>query len=700
MRFGKGVAAVMTIARMCLLAAVVLLPLLGGSAELMALAIFAVLAAGGWLAWATAKPRPAWRRVPLAWPLLAVALVTVLSTFTSVYRAASVQVCWQLAVVLALTLLGFQVPFERKHLWIGLGLFGVALLAGQLYGLWFWYTWLIGQHLLTWRVQSTWENANFYAGFLLLTLPLLCALAWYALRRAWRVVGGVAVVLGLVALALTQSRGGILAFLVVACVFGPLWLRVDSALTPKRLGLLAAGIVLFIGFALALPFGQRILNPAVRDSQAHSQQFRVYTWKADLRIAKHYPLLGSGPGTFRSVFGQYQTAGYTVQGHHTYLQTAAETGLLGLGALLWLLGSMAALGIRVLRRPAAGEESRLPRVLAVALLAGGVALGLHGLVDSDWLYTGIQLSLLLQAALVWRMAMPEEAPRLAPGWVRILLPVGMAVVSLTLLLGARAEQLLLDGENAFNRLYTLTDQAQQFDAYQEGLSDFHQALNLAPNNALYLRHAAPYLPKEECAELLQRAMRVEPTNSANWVSWGDYLRNEKRYAEAATAYATALEKQPNELRVLYRLAETQYALHEDGKALQALENITRTIGTPMYKYHPIDVPEPWYAEAWYGQAVIAEANNLYAGGFDAILWRMYASTIEAAHHYDTGYTVEAEAMATIQHTEDEREKMRVLAATAYVRLKAIAPPHFWKPYNDTVDPKLALPEKDWGNPFP
>ncbi|OPZ85139.1 MAG: O-Antigen ligase [bacterium ADurb.Bin429] len=606
-----------------------------------------------------------------------------------------------MTVTAALALLALQVDVTRAQLWVGARVFAAGMLASLLYGFWGSFTWV---EPLAWRVQSTWENANFYAAFLLLTLPLLAVFARVAPRRDERAGYLLVMFLGLVALVLTQSRGGLLAFLLGLLAFAPAWLWAEGKLSSKAIGLLAAGFVLFVGIVLLSPLGKRVLDPEVRARQLHSQMFRVYTWQSDLRMIQDRPLLGFGPGTFASVFGRYQIAGYTRHGHHIYLQAAVETGLLGLAALLWLFAAVAAVGVRASAVPSPRSPgSPIPpapfparegggRLLGIGLLGGLLALALHGLVDSDWLYSGIQLTLLFAAVMAWRMTAESPATRSAPAWARAGIPVALLVISFALVMGARAEQSMAEGEALLGLVMTEPDEQQRARLYADAIDSFRGALNLAPMNARYLRQASIYLPRDEARALLERARALEPTNSANWLFLGNYYLQGDEYARAREAYVRALHEQPNLLPALFGVAKTAWRMNDADAVLRAVEDILATRGTPLDEFHPIEVPEPWYTQAAYAAGVL-----YYRAGKFTEAHKAFAMTISEANAYEDGFTKEAEAWAMASRNAGEREKMKTLAATARQFLFDL------QVYSDPLseeERKLLLPEKERVNPFP
>ena len=65
---------------------------------------------------------------------------------------------------------------------------------------------------------------------------------------------------------------------------------------------------------------------------------RIVLWKEAIAIIKDHPFLGCGLNTYSIVAPKYKIAeGGGIYPHNSYLQMAAETGLLGLGAFLWII---------------------------------------------------------------------------------------------------------------------------------------------------------------------------------------------------------------------------------------------------------------------------------------------------------------------------------------------------------------------------
>jgi O-antigen ligase len=126
---------------------------------------------------------------------------------------------------------------------------------------------------------------------------------------------------------------------------------------------------------------------------------RPVLWAAALRIASERPWLGLGPDNFRHVYGRYariERPDPRVHANNMYLEVLAGAGVIGLLALLWLLGTAGhALWLRCRRAP-------LTRLMpAAAALAAWLMVAGHGLVDSFLSFTTTYLTFALAAGLAF-----------------------------------------------------------------------------------------------------------------------------------------------------------------------------------------------------------------------------------------------------------------------------------------------------------
>jgi len=262
------------------------------------------------------------------------------------------------------------------------------------------------------RVPGTLGNPIFLGALLVMTIPLALwrlVLAVEAARSAlarrdgprargvraalilaW---GAVAVVEG-GGLLFTRSRGPFAGLLVALVVFGlalaharalPWLRRAATILGVGAILVLLAANLWASGAGRAAASAPRVLRwaPATSDSS----EVRLLIWRPALDLVARRPVLGCGLDTLMTCYYPvYPTPLRHIEApnavpdrmHNILLDAAAETGLLGLGALLVLLGVTARTLLRLTRRAAHSPERALAAALLAALL-GHVAEGLFGI---------------------------------------------------------------------------------------------------------------------------------------------------------------------------------------------------------------------------------------------------------------------------------------------------------------------------------
>ncbi len=100
----------------------------------------------------------------------------------------------------------------------------------------------------------------------------------------------------------------------------------------KKSGILLFTVILAVTFLVAI-YGTSHLEGRFDNVFDHFKERRLVIWGNTLDLVKDYPLMGSGLGTFRSVFQLYTPVGWTgitKHAHNDYLEILSETGILGL----------------------------------------------------------------------------------------------------------------------------------------------------------------------------------------------------------------------------------------------------------------------------------------------------------------------------------------------------------------------------------
>ena len=192
-----------------------------------------------------------------------------------------------------------------------------------------------------------------------------------------------------------------------------------------------------VGFLWFLWFGDRILRRwqaraavvtlvvAIASLSARSYireqwqtDVRPPIWKATVSMISARPFLGHGLGTYVAVYPRYRLAKYflrpkatnvTDHAHNELLEVAAEQGLVGLSATLWLWTTAVWCGARAVRQSQGAD-----RRAALGLLGAMLVLMLHGLVDVDLRFLPNQSLLwLLMGLLVGRCIGSSSMARIA-----------------------------------------------------------------------------------------------------------------------------------------------------------------------------------------------------------------------------------------------------------------------------------------------
>lgn len=303
-----------------------------------------------------------------------------------------------------------------------------------------------GRLVTTLRYGGPLTDSNFWGRHLILGLPLAGALIVRAVKsdRNRAAVGwGVALLVLLVGVYLTQSRGSLIAAGLVVVV----WV-LASGPTARRWGLMSLPIGTLLLFLPGV--GNRLVDLVGDVAQAGSNYSvdqsvlgRLAAQEIAWKMFQERPIFGFGTGVYRVVVPQYADRVPTAvetptdAAHNLYAQLAAESGIVGLiGWTVFVGGFAVAVAIRLTRTSPAVAPAE--RSLAAALLAGIVG----------WSFASIFLHLayfrtfgiiLALAGAVATAARPEIdfAVQTRPSRVRetaLALGVGAAATALVLVL--------------------------------------------------------------------------------------------------------------------------------------------------------------------------------------------------------------------------------------------------------------------------
>lgn len=224
-----------------------------------------------------------------------------------------------------------------------------ALVASSVLGLAYgYYRLVIAGTSKTLQLHSV-GHANHTAIYIAIMLGV-CASWIFARWKAWhagrRVVSLAIAALLLGSLVVTQSRGAVVAGLVVVPLLAAAW-------WPRwRAPLVASAAAVAVTIAIAIGFGAEIVRKQQdRITEANVLAFRDGIWRSALAAWERYPWFGVGMDNYSGITPErierwrneagkpYDAANYVrfPHGHSLYLNTLAERGMVGAAALAAVL---------------------------------------------------------------------------------------------------------------------------------------------------------------------------------------------------------------------------------------------------------------------------------------------------------------------------------------------------------------------------
>lgn len=329
----------------------------------------------------------AWIKTPLDWPILILLLVVLFSTLFSVHRPSSFKALLLLVNYVVIYYLVIHTVRSREKLrillWVILGtgaflaIYGLIKFSGLNILPWFHYADLPDFGALT----STYGNPNNIAGFFEMTIPLVLGLLLGDRRGKRSQILYLPMLLFFgTALILTLSRGGWtctmlgMIFLLSILLFSEEFPRHRTVII-----LTCSSIFAVLVLLSSYPAVKELLTVRQIVDQAGGLDGRLQISKAVGVMIQEKPFLGFGPGTFAYSFFKFQPAG--IQGwynmaHNDYVHFIAETGILLLVIMVWMIIALFWQGFKKLHSP-----SLFIRGANLGSMAGIVAILFHSFVD-------------------------------------------------------------------------------------------------------------------------------------------------------------------------------------------------------------------------------------------------------------------------------------------------------------------------------
>ncbi len=504
-------------------------------------------------------------------PLLAVVLSAVASTRFSVHPQLGLGLLPRLAGNLAIFLLAARTPSDRLPELCRWWIFVAVLVAGN--GLL-----RLGSEP---EFISTLGNWDFLGTYLAASLIIMIS---YGGR--WPALGSLVVI---VAMCFCRSRGAWLALGAVSLLW---FLGFRNRFFQRWQARAAVVVVVLVGAAaLMRPYVQRQWQTDVRPM----------IWKATLDMIATRPLLGHGLGAYVAVYPAYRLPEYflrpkatnvTDHAHNELLEIAAEQGLIGLAATLWLWATAVWCGFCVCHRLDGASQRCLWGLFGAMLV-----LMFHGLVDVDLRYLPNQSLLwLLMGLFVGGDATPSR-------WRRITIyprPVRWCVAGICLILGiwitvaAVFRPVSADLQDRQARI------AEERGDLRAAVQHAGDALALEPfrlSTRYLLAGALSGLPEPEAHDdAIEQCLRIEelaPDYADVTYNLGQLYLQGRRPLEAVPYLRRAVEINPYKMDRRIALAS---ALHEIGQNDEALQQLDRVLQVQPHNTEAQDLRRKMQAE--------------------------------------------------------------------------------------------------------
>jgi O-antigen ligase/polysaccharide polymerase Wzy-like membrane protein len=233
---------------------------------------------------------------------------------------------------------------------------------------------------LRWRAGGPLGDANAYAQWLVILLPVALERATAQARTVLRIGAAATAACAIAAVLVSQSRGGLLALVVVGAVL--LW----RARSPRVVAAVALAVVAVVLVAGPGRVGRQIsrfdevtavVTRHVEKSYS-SESGRVSTFWAGAYMWRDHPVLGVGFANYEDEYLPYakdlaiDSSGKVRSAHTAVIEVAAETGSVGLVAFATLVVAAAAISVRAVRALREVGDRGSARLVG-AMQLGGVA---------------------------------------------------------------------------------------------------------------------------------------------------------------------------------------------------------------------------------------------------------------------------------------------------------------------------------------
>jgi O-antigen ligase len=278
-------------------------------------------------------------------------------------------------------------------------------------------------------VTGTFINRNYFAGYLLLVIPLSMGFffsreALHASRfKGWRqrlssldgktLLIGFGIIVMIIGLIFSASRMGILSLLLSFTLISILFKPARKGKGFSKTTLLILGLALLWAVWIGL---DAVIGPFFNVSE--DLKWRRMVWENTLKIVKDFPILGSGLGSFSQIFPMYRSfhmRRLVTHPENDFLQLSSEIGLIGIGILFILFVFLFVRAVSGLRSMSTTDSRRY---IGIGGLVGILALMFHSLVERNLQVPANAFLFAFIWALVLRMGSFKQREKAVAGEIK------------------------------------------------------------------------------------------------------------------------------------------------------------------------------------------------------------------------------------------------------------------------------------------
>jgi len=484
------------------------------------------------------------------------------------------------------------------------------------------------------RVYSTMGNPDYMAAQFSILIPFLIVLLISPVKNTYKILLTLFLFLMLMLIIVSHGRGAWLGFIVSLIYMFIMFAIFYGKEFFIKYKLFFTSIIVFIIFLIIIfsipnPLNKNSIIKRIKELNLENDAVvvRLFYWESALQMIKSNPFLGVGIGGFslnssfyqRKVFDRWEKSHpalarkvaphvelYT---HNDYLQTLAETGILGFGVYLLCFFSILVMSFS----KAIKEQNILYKNLLLGITGSIIAFLINGLLNFPWrvIPTLILLFLIFSIFSLFENKKPINfnylPSRLIISLFLIFLPVFSVlqiqsfIANMCIKLGQTqfSQEKYEDAKNTFLRalssnprgtdkielsLYTgnAFNSLKQIDKaiyyYNEGLKMFPNFIEAHYNvGNVYMNNNLTEKAIQEYKKVL--ALNPKFTNAINNLANIYFAKGE--YEKAMTMYLQALEIKPDNPDTRFNLSASYFRLKQYDKAYSELKKILEY--TPDYK---------------------------------------------------------------------------------------------------------------------